>query len=342
MKNKEKILITGTAGFIGFHLAKYLLNKKFQIIGIDGMTNYYDVNLKIARHNILSTFSNFICEEFLLEDAKKLNKIFKKYQPTIVVHLAGQAGVRFSNENPGSYINSNIVATFNILDICKNFQIKHLLFSSTSSVYGDNIAMPFKETNKTDEPLSFYAATKKSCEVMMHSYSHIYKIPITVIRFFTVYGPWGRPDMALFKFTKNILEKKEIEIYNHGNMKRDFTYIDDLIYGINSILMLIPNITDSSIKIANDTLSKSAPYRIVNIGNAEPINLIDYINLIEKRLGIKAKKKFLDMQKGEVKDTWSDISLINNLNGFRPRVNISKGIKNFVDWYTHYYKLDIK
>ena len=342
MKNKEKILITGTAGFIGFHLAKYLLNKKFQIIGIDGMTNYYDVNLKIARHDILSKFSNFICEEFLLEDAKKLKKIFKKYQPTIVVHLAGQAGVRFSNENPGSYINSNIVATFNILDICKNFQIKHLLFSSTSSVYGDNIAMPFKETNKTDEPLSFYAATKKSCEVMMHSYSHIYKIPITVIRFFTVYGPWGRPDMALFKFTKNILEKKEIEIYNHGNMKRDFTYIDDLIYGINSILMLIPNITDSSIKIANDTLSKSAPYRIVNIGNAEPINLIDYINLIEKRLGIKAKKKFLDMQKGEVKDTWSDISLIKNLNGFRPRVNISKGIKKFVDWYTHYYKLDIK
>ena len=342
MKNKEKILITGTAGFIGFHLAKYLLSKKFQIIGIDGMTNYYDVNLKIARHDILSKFSNFICEEFLLEDAKKLKKIFKKYQPTIVVHLAGQAGVRFSNENPGSYINSNIVATFNILDICKNFQIKHLLFSSTSSVYGDNIAMPFKETNKTDEPLSFYAATKKSCEVMMHSYSHIYKIPITVIRFFTVYGPWGRPDMALFKFTKNILEKKEIEIYNHGNMKRDFTYIDDLIYGINSILTLVPNITDSSIKIANDTLSKSAPYRIVNIGNAEPINLIDYINLIEKRLGIKAKKKFLDMQKGEVKDTWSDISLINNLNGFRPRVNISKGIKNFVDWYTHYYKLDIK
>ena len=318
MKTKDTILITGTAGFIGFHLAKYLLNKKFQIIGIDAITNYYDINLKIARHNILSKYKNFTREEFLIENFQKLNEIFKKFKPSIVIHLAGQAGVRYSQENPKSYIDSNILATFNILEICKNFHIQHLLFSSTSSVYGDNISIPFKETNKTDEPLSFYAATKKSCEVMMHSYSHIYKIPITVIRFFTVYGPWGRPDMALFKFTKNILEKKEIEIYNHGNMKRDFTYIDDLIYGINSILTLVPNITDSSIKIANDTLSKSAPYRIVNIGNAEPINLIDYINLIEEKLGIKAKKKFLDMQKGEVKDTWSDISLIESLNGFRP------------------------
>ena len=245
MNSNDKILITGTAGFIGFHLAKKLLDKNFQVIGIDGLTDYYDVNLKLARHKILSKYKNFYKVEFLLEDSKKLKGIFKEYKPSTVIHLAGQAGVRYSMEDPKVMLDSNIVGSFNILEMCKNFQIKHLLFSSTSSVYGDSTLIPFREVYKTDEPLSFYAATKKSCEVMMHSYSHLYKIPITVIRFFTVYGPWGRPDMALFKFTKSIINDDEIEIYNNGDMRRDFTYIDDLTEGIISIITLIPNNKDT-------------------------------------------------------------------------------------------------
>ena len=341
MNKNYKILITGTGGFIGFHLAENLLKLGFNVIGIDGLTDYYDINLKIERHNILSKYDYFSKHEFLLEDLTKPKNIFVKYEPNIVVHLAGQAGVRYSIENPRSYIDFNIVGTFNILEMCKVYQVKHLLFSSTSSVYGDNNLIPFKEIHKADEPLSFYGATKKSCEVMLHSYSHIYKIPVTIIRFFTVYGPWGRPDMALFKFTKKILNNEEIEIFNKGNMKRDFTYIDDLINGIISILNLIPNNENNNLKLKNDSLSKSAPYRIINIGNSNPTNLMKYISLIEEKLGIRAKKKFLDMQKGEVKDTWSDISLIKNLNGFEPKTNISQGIENFVEWYRHYYKIDL-
>ena len=340
MNKYDNILITGSAGFIGFHLAKHLLNNKAQVIGLDGITDYYDVNLKIARHNYLSKYDNFIKKEFLLEDSKKLNRVFQQYQPSIVIHLAGQAGVRYSLENPRTYINANIIGTFNILEGCKNFEIQHLLFSSTSSVYGDSNLIPFKEIDKTDEPLSFYAASKKSCEVMLHSYSYLYKIPTTIIRFFTVYGPWVRPDMALHKFTKNILNNEEIEIYNNGRMKRDFTYIDDLINGINSILYSIPNNEDNSLKLKNDSLSKSSPYRIINIGNANPTNLMKYVTLIEETLGIKAKKKFLNMQKGDVKETWSDINLIKNLNGFEPKTNISQGIKNFINWYKKYYKVN--
>ena len=342
MNKHNKILITGTAGFIGFHLAKDLLSKKFQVLGIDGLTDYYDVDLKIERHNILSKYDNFFKAEFLLEDLEKLNEIFKKYRPTIVIHLAGQPGVRYSQENPKSYINSNILATFNLLETCKKFQIIHLLFSSTSSVYGDNILMPFKEISKTDEPLSFYAATKKSCEVMMHTYSHIYRMPITIIRFFTVYGPWGRPDMALFKFTKNILNDEEIVIYNNGNMIRDFTYIDDLVDGINSILHSGPNIEINGLKLENDSLSRSSPYRIINIGNSNPTNLMNYISLIEEKIGKKAKKRFLDLQKGDVKKTWSDINLIKNLTGFYPKVTVSDGIEKFVNWYKNYYRIDVK
>ncbi len=341
MNSNDKILITGTAGFIGFHLAKKLLDKKFQVIGIDGLTDYYDVNLKLDRHKILSKYKNFYKVEFLLEDSKKLKGIFEEYKPSTVIHLAGQAGVRFSMQDPKSYVNSNIVSSFNILEMCKIFKIKHLLFSSTSSVYGDSTLIPFREVYKTDEPLSFYAATKKSCEVMMHSYSYLYKIPITVIRFFTVYGPWGRPDMALFKFTKSILNNDEIEIYNNGDMRRDFTYIDDLTEGIISIFTLIPNNKDTSFELENDSLSKSAPYRIINIGNANPTNLMKYISLIEEKLGRKAKKRFLNMQKGDVKDTWSDISLIQSLNGFQPKIKISQGIENFVNWYRQYYKIDL-
>ena len=342
MNNNDKILITGTAGFIGFHLAKNLLLKNFQVLGIDGLTNYYDVDLKIERHNILSKYDNFSKEEFLLEDSTKLNQICKKYRPSIVIHLAGQPGVRYSQENPTSYINSNILATFNLLETCKKMKIKHLLFSSTSSVYGDSSSIPFKETSKTDEPLSFYAATKKSCEVMMHTYSHIYKIPITIIRFFTVYGPWGRPDMALFKFTKNIFNDEEIVIYNNGDMMRDFTYIDDLINGINSILQSAPNVIINGFKLENDSLSKSSPYRIINIGNSDPTNLMNYISIIEEKIGRKAKKRFLDIQKGDVKKTWSDINLIKNLSGFQPKISISEGVEKFVNWYKNYYKINAK
>ena len=341
METKEKILITGTAGFVGFHLAENLLKKGFEVFGIDGITDYYDVNLKFDRHNILSNYKNFTKEEFLLEDSQKLNEVFVSFKPSIIIHFAGQPGVRYSHQNPMSYVNSNLIATFNILEMSKKYPIRHLLFSSTSSVYGDSDLIPFKEIDKTDEPLSFYAATKKSCEVMLHSYSHVYKIPVSVIRFFTVYGPWGRPDMALFKFTKKIINNEEIEIYNNGNMRRDFTYIDDLIDGINSIIEKIPNNDlDAKLNIENDSLSKSAPFRVLNIGNSNPTNLINYVDLIEEKLGLKAKRKFLDMQKGEVKDTWSDTNLIYNLNGFKPKVNLSRGIENFINWYKQYYKID--
>ena len=338
---KTKLFITGSSGFIGFHVAKRYLDKGFKVYGFDSMNNYYDVKLKRSRLYILKKYKNFSFTKGYLENQKKLNSSINKFKPSIIIHLAAQAGVRYSIENPKIYLNSNIIGTFNVIECAKKLKIKHLIIGSSSSVYGANKKFPFQEIDKTDRQISFYAATKKSTESLAHSYSGLWKIPITVLRFFTVYGPWGRPDMALFKFTRKILNNEEIEIFNKGNMKRDFTYIDDLINGIISVLNLIPNNENNNLKLKNDSLSKSAPYRIINIGNANPTNLMKYISLIEEKLGIRAKKKFLDMQKGEVKDTWSDISLIKNLNGFEPKTNISQGIENFVEWYRHYYKIDL-
>ena len=333
----DTILITGTAGFIGFHLANNLLNKGYRIIGYDGITDYYDVNLKKDRHKILKKNKNFVDIENMLENYEALMEICKKYRPTFIIHLAAQAGVRYSINNPRSYVNSNLIGTFNILELLKILNIKHLLLSSTSSVYGENKSMPFTETLKSDEQLSFYAATKKSNEVMAHSYSHIFGIPTTIFRFFTVYGPWGRPDMALFKFTKAILNKEPIKIFNNGNMKRDFTYVSDLVEGISLLVNKIPKYTNNK-TLKNDSISKVAPFRIVNIGNSHPVELIDFINELEKKLGIKAKRNFLGMQQGDIKETWADTSLINNLTGYKPKINITEGIGKFVEWYKSYYK----
>tara|TARA_X000000950_G_scaffold41682_1_gene45703 strand:+ start:11833 stop:12849 length:1017 start_codon:yes stop_codon:yes gene_type:complete len=338
MLKKKTILITGSAGFIGFHLSKLFLKKGWIVIGLDGMTNYYDLKLKKDRHKILSKSDNFKKKEFLISDINKLSKLFLKHSPLCVVHLAAQAGVRYSLEEPKEYLDNNIISTFNILEMCKIYKVRHLLISSTSSVYGNNDSKPFKELEKTDGPLSFYAATKKSCEVLSHSYSHCFKIPITLFRFFTVYGPWGRPDMALFKFTESILNNKEIEIFNYGNMERDFTYINDLISGVFSLIPKVPKL-GSNLRFTNDTLSKDAPYRIVNIGNSSPTNLLNYIEIIEKTIGIKAKKKFVKHQTGDVKSTWSDISLIKSISGYTPKTNLEDGIKEFIMWYRDYYKV---
>ena len=292
-KIKNTVFVTGSAGFVGFHTAKMFLSNNWKVIGLDAMTDYYDVNLKEDRHKILLKNDNFVMYKGFLQDEKLLNKIFLDHKPNIIIHLAAQAGVRYSIENPISYVESNLIGTFHILEIAKKFKPEHLLMASTSSVYGNNNDTPYHENQKTDTQLSFYAATKKSNEVMAHSYSHLYKIPITMFRFFTVYGPWGRPDMALFKFTKNILSDKPIDVYNQGDIFRDFTFINDLvkaIYLLNSKIPLSKYKIKQSIK--NDSVSDIAPFRIINIGNSKPVNLLDFIKEIENSLGKKLRKIF--------------------------------------------------
>jgi len=328
------VLITGTAGFIGFHLAKLLLKQGFKVHGYDGMTDYYDINLKYARHKILQNNSNFAATEGMLEDNEKLNEIADKFQPDIIIHLAAQAGVRYSLENPRAYINSNIIGTFNVMEIARKHKVKHLLMASTSSVYGANTEMPFTETEKVDTQLTIYAATKKSNESMAHSYSHLWKIPTTMFRFFTVYGPWGRPDMALFKFVNGIINNKPIDIYNNGEMYRDFTYVDDLVNGIKLLVNCIP---DNNKISENDSLSPVAPFRIVNIGNSNKIKLIDFIDAIEESLNKKAIRNYMSMQKGDVTETWADASLLKKLTNYNPKTNYKNGINNFVKWYLSYY-----
>jgi len=329
-----KIFMTGTAGFIGFHLAKLLLKEGFKVHGYDSINDYYDANLKHARQNILLKDKNFSTTKGLLEDDEKLNEATDKFQPDVIIHLAAQAGVRYSLENPRAYINSNIIGTFNVMELAKKLKVKHLLMSSSSSVYGANTNMPFTENNKVDTQLTIYAATKKSNESMAHSYAHLWKIPITMFRFFTVYGPWGRPDMAYFKFVSSILKNKPIDIYNNGEMYRDFTYVDDLVNGIKLLVDCIPNNNKIS---DNDSLSPVAPFRVVNIGNSDKIKLIDFIDAIEESLNKKAIRNYLPMQKGDVKETWADGSLLQKLTSYKPKTNYKKGIKNFVEWYLEYY-----
>ncbi len=337
MKN---ILITGTAGFIGFNLANLLLRKGFRIHGLDGLTDYYDVKLKKARHKILKKNSNFTFTECLLEDTIKLDNLTKKFQPDAIIHLAAQAGVRYSIENPRSYIDSNIVGTFNILELARQQKVKHLLIASTSSVYGSNSKMPFTEIDKADSQLTIYAATKKANESMAHSYSHLWKIPTTVFRFFTVYGPWGRPDMALFKFVNAIINNKPIDIYNNGEMYRDFTYVDDLVYSIKSLINIIPDQSSFKKKILKiDSVSGVAPFRIINIGNSNKIKLIDFVETIESVLEKKAIRNYMPIQKGDVKATWADTSLLRELSGQSPQTNLVDGITSFIKWYREYYKI---
>jgi UDP-glucuronate 4-epimerase len=334
-----KILITGTAGFIGFHLAKLLLKDGFQVHGYDGMTNYYDINLKHARHNILLKNPSFTATEGMLEDNNKLEDVADKFKPEVIVHLAAQAGVRHSLENPRAYINSNIIGTFNVMEMARKLKVKHLLMSSSSSVYGANLKMPFTETEKTETQLTIYAATKKANESMAHSYSNLWKIPTTMFRFFTVYGPWGRPDMAYFKFVSAILNDKPIDIYNNGEMYRDFTYIDDLVYGIKLLIDAIPTSLVGNKVMKDDSLSPVAPYRVINIGNSNKIKLLDFIEAIEKNLGKKAVRNYLPMQKGDVHSTWADASLLKNLTGYSPQTNFRNGVSRFVEWYRNYYSI---
>ena len=336
MKN---VLITGSAGFVGFHLAKLLLDEGYKVHGYDGLTSYYDVALKHERHKILQKNSNFTLTKGMLEDDKKLFDIASRFQPEIIIHLAAQAGVRYSLENPRSYINSNIIGTFNVMEVARKIKIKHLLMASSSSVYGSNSKIPFNEIDKTDSQLSIYAATKKANESMAHSYAHLWKIPTTMFRFFTVYGPWGRPDMALFKFVSAIINNKPIDIYNNGEMYRDFTYIDDLVSGIHLLIDVIPGLTVKKKILEIDSLSQVAPYRIVNIGNSKKIKLLDFIDIIEEVIGKKAIRNYLPMQKGDAPITWADTSLLQSITNYSPKTNFEDGITNFVKWYRQFYKI---
>jgi|TARA_B110000261_G_C13081069_1_gene355941 UDP-glucuronate 4-epimerase len=332
-----KVLITGSAGFIGFHLAKVLLAEGFTVHGYDGLTNYYDPVLKNNRHKILMKNPNFTATTGMLEDENKLYSTTKEFKPAIIIHLAAQAGVRYSLENPRSYIDSNIIGTFNVMEAARKEKIKHLLMASTSSVYGANIKMPFVEKEKTDSQLTIYAATKKANESMAHSYAYLWKIPTTMFRFFTVYGPWGRPDMALFKFTTAIINNKPIDIYNQGEMYRDFTYIDDLVHSIYLLINKIPFNSSDTENLSKDNVSPVAPYRVVNIGNSTKIKLLDFIEIVEDVIGKKAIRNYMPMQKGDVMSTWADTSVLQNLTGYHPKTNVKDGVKNFVNWYRKYY-----
>lgn len=332
----QKILITGTAGFIGFHLARLLIDKGFVVHGYDGMTDYYDVRLKQRRHKMLLQNSNFSITEGMLENQKLFDSAADKFEPDIIVHLAAQAGVRYSLENPRAYLESNVTGTFNVMEAARRHNVNHLLMASTSSVYGSNVDMPFIETEKTDTQLTIYAATKKANESMSHAYSHLYNLPTTMFRFFTVYGPWGRPDLALYKFTDAILDGRPIDIYNHGDMYRDFTYIDDLVRAIHLLFDAIPSRPKDGIVPEGDSLSPVAPHRIVNIGNSDKIRLLDFVSAIEEYLGKKAEHNYMDMQTGDVPATWANADLLKTLTGYRPKTDFHDGIASFVDWYREY------
>jgi UDP-glucuronate 4-epimerase len=333
----RKIFITGTAGFIGFHLSHLLLSEGFQVHGYDGMTDYYDVTLKRRRHAMLFQSGNFSVTEGMLEDQAILDAALDAFQPDVIVHLAAQAGVRYSLENPRAYLDSNIIGTFNVMEAARRLKVEHLLMASTSSVYGANKEMPFTEMEKADTQLTIYAATKKANESMAHSYAHLWNLPTTMFRFFTVYGTWGRPDLALYKFVAAMIEDRPIDIYNHGDMYRDFTYVDDLVRGIRLLIDAVPVRPIDGIVPAGDSLSPVAPYRIVNIGNSDKVKLLDFIEAIEEVLGKKAIRNYMPMQMGDVPATWADASLLQGLTGFRPQTDFRVGIARFVEWYRSYY-----
>ena len=333
---QRTVLVTGSAGFIGYFTSRALLAAGWDVIGLDAMTDYYDVALKRRRHDMLSASERFIaCEEWL-ETPGLLKGLFERYQPQLVVHLAAQAGVRYSIEHPASYVQSNLVGTAELLEAARAYPPAHMLLASTSSVYGANTEMPYCETHKVDTQMSFYAATKKATEALAHSYAHLYHLPTTMFRFFTVYGAWGRPDMAHFKFTRAILEGKPIDVYNNGEMMRDFTYIDDLVAAIMSLAKVIP---DPACPVAGDSLSPVAPFRIVNIGNGAPVKLMDYIAAIETACDRAAEKNFLPMQPGDVPATWADTKLLDTLVGPRAITPLHEGIGAFVAWYRDYYRV---
>lgn len=336
---EKTVLVTGTGGFIGFHTAQRLLNDGWTVFGIDNLNAYYDVSLKEDRLKILQAHPKFTFRKMDLADRAAMDQAFAEWKPEYVVNLAAQAGVRYSIDHPHAYVDSNITGFINILENCRHNNVKHLLFASSSSVYGANTKVPFSVEDNVDHPISLYAATKKSNELMAHTYAHLFGIACTGLRFFTVYGPWGRPDMALFKFTKAIYDGKEIEVYNNGDMLRDFTYIDDIVEGV---VRLIPVIAAPDKNWSGDKpnpASSSAPYRIYNIGNNSPEKLMDMIAVLEEEIGITAKKKFVPMQPGDVHSTFADTDALNKAVGFKPHTPIRKGIRNFIAWYRDYYKL---
>ncbi|MDD4070781.1 MAG: NAD-dependent epimerase [Desulfobacterales bacterium] len=335
--NYQTVLVTGAAGFIGSHLSKKLLEKGFQVTGIDNLNAYYDVALKKDRLAFLEPFSLFSFHQIDLTNREALRRLFEQHQFDVVVNLAAQAGVRYSLENPYAYVDSNITGFVNLLECCRYSHIKHLVFASSSSVYGANTRMPFSVHDNVDHPVSLYAATKKANELMAHTYSHLFCLPCTGLRFFTVYGPWGRPDMALFMFTRAILEEKPIKVFNYGKMKRDFTYIDDIIGGVVKTMDHIPQPDTMWDSNEPDPGTSYVPYRIYNIGNNRPVQLIRFIEVIENALGKQARKEFLDLQPGDVIDTYAEIDDFVRDIGFKPETPIETGISRFVDWYKSYY-----
>lgn len=331
-----RVLITGTAGFIGFHLAKLLLAEGIVVHGYDGMTDYYDVTLKKRRHQMLLQNPNFAATEGMLEDQALFDRVADEFAPDVIVHLAAQAGVRYSLENPRAYLDANVIGTFNVMEAARRLEVKHLLMASTSSVYGANEEMPFVETEKADTQLTIYAATKKANESMGHSYAHLWNLPTTMFRFFTVYGPWGRPDLALYKFVDAMLDGRPIDIYNNGDMYRDFTYVDDLVRAIRLLIDVVPVRPEDGIVHEGDNLSPVAPYRVVNIGNADKVRLLDFVDAIEDCLGQKAQRNYMGLQTGDVPATWANADLLKILTGYRPQTDFRDGIARFVEWYREY------
>ncbi len=328
----KKVLLTGTAGFIGYHVAIKLLERGDMVVGVDNLNDYYDVRLKEARLASIQAHPKANSFKFIkldLAEQKATADLFMGEKPDSVIHLAAQAGVRYSLQNPHAYINSNIVAFTNVLEACRAIKPQHLVYASSSSVYGGNTKLPFSETDNVDHPVSLYAATKKANELMAHTYSHLYGLPTTGLRFFTVYGPWGRPDMSPFLFADAVLNNRPIKVFNHGDMMRDFTYIDDIVEGVVRVLD----------KPASATLNTSAPYRIFNIGNNQPVQLLDFIGLLEDAIGIKAQKEFLPMQPGDVKATYADTNALDAWVGFKPSKPLQQGVMHFVDWYRQFYCL---
>ncbi|WP_417278887.1 NAD-dependent epimerase/dehydratase family protein [Celeribacter sp.] len=330
-------LVTGAAGFIGSFVCRTLLEEGWRVIGLDCLSDYYDVALKERREETLSAYEGYRSVHDKVETPGLLMSLFAEEKPDVVIHLAAQAGVRYSIENPRSYLESNIIGTFELLEAARAYPPKHMLLASTSSAYGANTVMPYQEVVKADHQMSFYAATKKSTESMAHSYAHLFGLPITMFRFFTVYGPWGRPDMALFKFTKAILEGKPIDVYNYGDMKRDFTYVEDLVHAIRLLIDAVPVRPEDGVVEEGDSLSPVAPYRVVNIGNSDAVQLTDFIKAIEAATGQTAERNLMEMQPGDVPATWADASLLKRLTGYAPKTSVPEGVANFVRWYRQYY-----